>query len=59
MPTEKSVTVIATVPCAECKTVITQEAYTEAAKKALYASLKMPWYCDACIASKSRYWDYC
>ena len=59
MQTETPTTVIATVPCAECKTEITREAHTDAEKKALYGSLKMPWYCDACIASKSRYWDYC
>ena len=52
------ITVEATMPCNICKKDITHIAKTDDEKRTLYASLKLPWFCDTCTASSS-YFDCC
>lgn len=49
MEKPESITVEATAPCMQCKTLITRTATTKHEKELLYASLKAKWICEVCF----------
>lgn len=54
----ETITVEVTRPCSMCKTaIIVRTAATKEEKARLYETLKVAWFCDACISSSSH-WDY-